>query len=352
MEEQTAPEKGVPARTSSDTGLLLTAVILALLVVASVTYLGYSILGARSIEQASTPTSRAIDAMYADMQANPGDVVLRVRLAEALAAAGRYSEATRELEAAIQIDPEHTGAHLMMGIVAMTQRQFSAAEPYFNEVIRLTTNIQFQDASERRELAFFYLGEIALSQSRYDDAAGYFIEALRIRRDSSVTYLNLGLALKGMDEIPGAIENLENALVFDPTYAQAHYALGQIYLAKDDKVNAATHLALAARYAPDQEEVAQALVSLGSADQWSATALSALAEDDLDRALEAALIARTLDEEMLDYVKVHGQVLEASGSLDDAREVYEEALEMKADDAEVLAALERLGRTGSSETER
>jgi len=340
VENRIAADPGAPGGNRTDVALIIAAATLALAVIASGAYLGYAIWNARVLEQAATPTARAIEAMYTDMRANPSDVVLRVRLGEALAAAGRYDEAVRELQSALEIDPEHTGAHLMMGVVSMTQRDYSAAEPYFLKVIELTTGIEFQDASDRRELAFFYLGEIALNQKRFDEAAGFFKEALRIRRDSSVTYLNLGLALKGLDETAGAIENFENALVFDPTFAQAHYELGQVYLAKGDRVNAATHLVLAARNAPEQEEPAQALVSLGSADQWAATAATALAERDFERALEAALIARVLDEANVEYVRIHARVLEARGSLTDAREVWGEILVMAPQDAE---ALDRLG---------
>ena len=332
-----------PRRQRADTVLAVLAVSLVLAVVLSAAYLGYSIYAARAIERAATPATRATDDLYAQVRDEPNSAALRVRLAEALASAGRYREAVRELESALEIEPEHTGAYLVLGIIAMMQEQYDAAEGHFSKVVELTAGVGFEGVNQRRELAFFYLGEATFATGRYEEAVGYFKEALRIRRDNSVTYFNLAMALKALGEEDGALENLENALAFDPAYAQAHYEMGQIYLSRDDRVNAAVHFVKAVEFAPDQEQPAEALASLGSAEEWAETARGALSDGDSDRAIEAILIARVLDEENVDHVRYHARMLEQLGEVSGAVDVYRELLGLVPDDEDAAEALARLG---------
>lgn len=329
-------------RTPLDRALAVIAAVLMLAVVGTGTYLVYSVFETRALEQGATPRARLIAELHQQMQESPNDASLRVRLGEAYAADGRLREAVRELNTAIELNPEHTGAYLVLGLVAMIERDYDSANGYFMKVIELTEGQEFENLKLNRQMAFYYLGESALDTSRYEEAIGYFKAVIRMNRGSADAYFGLGLALMGIEDYVAARDNFEIALAFDPKFAQAHYEMAQTYLAEDDRINAAVHFAQAALLAPDNELPAEALASLGTVEEWEARAREALAAQDMDAALEAALITRGLDPQDPSHMLLHGQVLEAMGENEVALEVYTEALEIAPGDPEIAEAVARL----------
>ncbi len=327
---------------ATDIILAVVSAVLAIAVLGSVAYLGYSVLQQRAIERAADPAWRVIEGASALVEESPEDPQMRVRLGEALAAAGRYREAVRELNAALEIDPTHTGAHLVLGIIAVMQDDYHTADSYFLRVVDDTEGGQFEALGEHRQAAFFYLGESALSTGRYEEAVGYYKAAIRLNRANADYYFGLGLALKGIEELDGALENYEIALVFDPEFAQAHYEMGQVYLMMDDRINAAVHFAGAARLAPDNDMPVEALTTLGTAEEWEARAHEALETGDTDTALEAALVLRVLEPEDADKAMLHAEVVEAMGKPDVALEIFREALELAPENGAIKDAISRL----------
>ncbi|MBE0417663.1 MAG: tetratricopeptide repeat protein [Coriobacteriia bacterium] len=327
----------------SDVFLIAAAALLALLVIGAAGYLGYSVLQTRALERSATPTARAVEELYRIVNDNPNDAQVRVRLGEALAADGRFREAVRELETALTIDADHTGAYLVLGIVGMLQDQHDAAETNFLKIIELTEGTQFEQTKVHRELAFYYLGESALDTGRYEDAVGFFKAAIRVNRANADAYFGLGVAFKGLEEWEAAQDNLEIALVFDPKFAQAHYEMGQVYRAQNDTINAAVHFAKAAEYDPGNDLPLEALAAIGSAEEWEERSRAALAEGDTGTALDSVLVARALRDDNPEYALLHGEVLEAMGESSVALDVYRQALEVNPDHAGLTAAAGRLG---------
>lgn len=337
-----APAAAAPRRQPLDQALAAISAVLLIAVLAAAAFLAYSFMESRAIEQGATPRARLISELHAQIEEAPNDPALRVRLGEAYAAAGQHKDAVRELNVALEINPEHTGAYLVLGLIALMEKDYQAADSYFLKIIELTEGYEFKNLQLNRELAFYYLGESALDTARYEDAIGYFKAAIRMNKGSADAYFGLGLAFKGIEEYMAALDNFEIALAFDPKFAQAHYEIGQIYLAEDDRINAAVHFARAAMLAPDNDLPAEALASLGTVEEWEAKAREALAAEEMDAALEAALVTRALVQEDVRYVVLHGEVLEAMGDVDNALDVYAEALALAPEDPAVKAALARL----------
>lgn len=331
-----------PRRPMLDRILAVIGATLLIAVLVAGAFLAYSYMQARSLEDAATPTTRLIAELRAAVEASPNDPDLRARLGEVFIAAGRHNDATKELSTALEINPDHTGAHLMLGVMAMLDKDYTSSESYFLKIIELTEGSQFQNVKLHRELAYFYLGEAALETERYDQAIGYYKATIRMNRGSADAYFGLGLALKGLEDYEVALENLEIALAFDPNFAEAHYEMGQIYLVQDDRINAAVHFVEASKLAPDNELPLEALASLGTPGEWETRAREALAAGDTDAALESALVARTLASEDPAYVVLHAEVLEAMGKRDVAVDVYNEALTLSPDDPAIKAAITRL----------
>ena len=165
--EQT-PEVHVATSGSSgrlDTILRWLVVVGVAVVLGLAGLLGYSMWQVRNAESLSTPAGRAIQDLKNRVAATPNDAPLRVRLGEALASAGLIDGAVEQFKTAVKLDQKHTGAYLDLGIMAMQEKQRKTAEGYFNKVVELTTGSQFEDINQRRETAFFYLGEIALGRA-------------------------------------------------------------------------------------------------------------------------------------------------------------------------------------------
>lgn len=330
--EPAVPPKG--RAVTADDVLRVVIVVLIATVAAAGSYFGYTVYETRRAESQATPAQRALAALEAEVRKDPNNAAARVRYGEALAAAGLYERAAEQFRAAIEIDENHTGAWLDLGLVAMRMDDRASAEKHFTRVAELTEGAEFENVNQRRELALFHLGEIALDDRRFEDAAAYFKAALRIRRDSSTTYYLLAQAYHGMGSSTTALEQLDAALAFDPNYAEAHYLYGTILLSEQDRVNAAVHLVKAAELAPDVAAPKEKLASLGTAKDAIARAETALAERRASEAIEEALLARTLDASSVHAGLVHARAAIALGDKKIAAEVLDEVLKLDADNAE------------------
>jgi tetratricopeptide (TPR) repeat protein len=273
----------------------------------------------------------------------PNDASLRVRLGEALAAAGVPEEAAQQLGDAIKLNPKHTGAYLDLGLVAVDQKQYGQAEGYFKKVVDLTEGAEFSNVNTHRENALYYLGQLMMQEKRYEDAAKYFKGALRIKRDSSDTLFQLAMAYKALGEYDQALKQLEIATAYDPGYAQAHYEMGQLLVEKKkDPVNGSAQLAMAAKYAPEADPVREALSALGTGAEWKAKADKAVADGDLNAAIDDVLVARNLEPKDGALAKLHAQLAERKGDKKAALAIYKEAAKLAPNDTEIKAAVARL----------
>jgi tetratricopeptide (TPR) repeat protein len=318
--------------------------------VAGAALFAYTVQRDRQLEEASSATGRVVAALTQQVKRNPNDAVLRVRLGEALGAMGKYQQAIDQLNAAVKIDPKHTGAYLDLGMIAKLAKDNAAAEGYFRKVVTMTDGQQYAALSGVREQALFNLGRLMLDEKRWADGAGFFKGALQIRSDSSDTYYWLAKAYQGLDDTDSAIKQLEIGLQFDPGFAEAHYFLGQLFQQKKDDVNASYQYAQAAKLAPGAEPPAQALDAFGPVSDWIAKAEKALSVGDTELALTDILVARNLDEKSAQAAALHGHILVERGDLKDALEVYRQALKIDSGDAAIKAQVAALTKQVKSLT--
>ncbi len=332
-----------PRRNRLDIGLNLTVSLLVVGILAIGGVFAYQVYLDRLKAEAANPAMRVVDSIRQQVRESPNDSILRVRLGEAFGAAGKFDEAIEQFNAALKIEPEHVGAYLNLGVVAMLKDNPAAAIGYFERVVEITEKAEFRRVDERRERAFYNLGVIALEEQRFEDAVGYLKEALRIRRSMADTYYQLARAYQGLENPEGAIDNLEIALTFDPGFAEAHYFMGQLYMEVDDPINASVHFYRAAELAPDAEPPQEALASLGSASEWAARARIALAAKDIDEAVKQVLVARNLGPGDADFAELHGDILLAKGDKAAARKVYAEALKLDPGNTALQKKIDRIG---------
>lgn len=323
--------------------------VLAVSLVVLVAWFGYSVWETRQASLIATPALRAIEDMKAAVRQSPNDPTLRVRLGEAYGAAGKFDEAIEQLRAALKIEPEHTGAFLDLGIVALSENDFEGAKRYFKKVVELTEGSDYEDVNNRREVALFNLGGIALQEREYEDAIGYFKGSLRINKTASDTYVLLAKAYRGIEDLDAAEEQLMTALAFDPNYAEAHFLLAQVYDQREDVVNAAVHYVEAAKLAPNVDPAQEAVAALGSAEERVGRGTEALANGEIEQALTEALIATTLDPESVEAQLFHAEVLVKRGNNADALEVFAKVLELDPENETAKAETERLDKLVGAE---
>jgi len=280
-------------RKQLDTLLTAAVTVLVVAVLGLGGYFGYTVYQDRVNNENSTPALRVIKVIRDQVRRSPNDPILRVRLGEALAAAGRAQQAIEQFNAALKIDPKHTGAYLDLGQLAMSEKRPIEAERYFNKVIELTDDSNMEGINQRRETAFYNLGLLNLQNKKYEEAIGSFKAALRIRNDASDTYYYLGRALYLDDEPDGAMQNLQYSLSFDPNFAQANYLAGRIYMDKGDKVNASWYFERASQNDPNATEPKAAIQKFGDPQKYVAQARK-LQTTDFDAALTNAQIGCNL----------------------------------------------------------
>jgi len=331
-----------------DSILGIAALVLGLVVVGFAAYFGYTVYADRQAAAEATPAGRIAKVIAEQVKKSPNDAVLRVRYGEALASAGRTKDAIKQFNAALKIDPKHTGAMIDLGQLALNDKQTSTAARYFRRVVELTGESTMEDVNQRREIALYQLGRIALSDRDWERAIGYFKGALRIRNDASDTYYYLARAFDGNGDADEAIRHLEVALKFDPNFAQARYFLGDLYMDKGDKVLASYNYGKAAQLVPDAPEPQAAIAKLGTPEELIAKAKS-LAEADPEAALENARIARNIDPESPEAAKMVAVVLAKQGEYRVALATYKEAQKLAPDDAQIKQAIEDLAQKVKSQ---
>jgi tetratricopeptide (TPR) repeat protein len=304
-------------------------------------YFAWNVYAQGQAARLSNPALQVVDAVQKLVQASPKDPQLRSRLAEALATAGRPDEAKQELYTAIKLDPTYAGAYQNLASIELSQKDYTNSAVHWKKVLDLTVDAGMQDVNQRRELAYFNLGQIAFIQKDYVGAVGDFNAAIRIRKDAADSYLLLAKSYQGLGQNDQAMEQVDIAIAFDPKYAEAHYVRGKLYLARGDKVNAAWDFRAALDGAPDNPEAQAAVDSLGSYESWYGDAASAWASHDASAALDAVRIARAIEPDSYDGAMLHGKILENTGDAKGAVEAYAVALKAKPNDPAATAALKR-----------
>lgn len=124
-------------------------------------------------------------------------------------ACGRENEAVRQLEAAVQLNPEIAEAHTRLGIILAGRGELARAEVHFATVVRL---------EPRSEVAHVNLGLALARQKRYDDAIAHYQQALDLAPRSWAAHYNYGLALEQLGRTAEARARFQEVLRLEPSH--------------------------------------------------------------------------------------------------------------------------------------
>jgi tetratricopeptide (TPR) repeat protein len=304
-------------------------------------YLGWSVWSHNRSVVESTPASRAVTDIKANLKKDPNNIDLRMGLAQALVVAGRKNEAVDHYKAILKAKKEYTPALSGLGFIAMTNKDWKTGEGYFRKVTELLAGTPNADRNKSLEIAYFYLGTALMEQHKYEDAVGYFKAALRIRRDASDTHYALAYCYKQMDSPRKYREELEATLAFDPKMPEANYDIALLLLKEGDPGRAAEHLRTSIDNAPNVEMPETELDKLGPFSKRFAAAKS-LASAETTKALTEARVAVALEPKNVDALRLLASLWEKSGDADSATGIYQRILVIVPGDPSATKALERL----------
>ena len=175
------------------------------------------------------------------LRAQPGpppEVDKHLQQAQVYLEREKFTDAARELRAAIALHPQIRGAYYQLGFAQFQTRQYAEAEMAFAK------ELGFQPPDP---YSLYYLGRIRLDGGQRLQAIAYFDrslqagEVLDVRQRLASSYLALG-------RLDQAIQFLEVSIANRPDDAGLHYLLGRAYKQKGKETAAQAEFATARRW--------------------------------------------------------------------------------------------------------
>jgi tetratricopeptide (TPR) repeat protein len=162
----------------------------------------------------------AIEAYRAALAVDPKQHKVRLNLGIALYKAARYGDAVTELAAVRTADPDNLQAryleadcHLRMG------------EP--KQVIELLAPVE---PTHQEDLALAYMLGLAYLQEKDVEKGGPLVDRILKRGESAEAHLMMGMARRGVQDMPGALEELGKAVALNPELETVHSLYGRVLL--------------------------------------------------------------------------------------------------------------------------
>jgi tetratricopeptide (TPR) repeat protein len=200
----------------------------------------------------------------------------RSRLGELALVEGRYKEAIRNFEGALERVPEATRIHYSLAMAYRGLGQLERAQTHLQQVgpgdIRPVDPLveSLQDLL-RGERALAIQGRLAYQGQQYKDAAEAFAKAVEAAPTSATARVNLGTALARLGDTGSAIRELRAALRYDPENVGAHLNLGLLLAGEGRYADAVDHLRRVLDQAPENVDashvLARSLIKLERTDE-------------------------------------------------------------------------------------
>jgi tetratricopeptide (TPR) repeat protein len=171
-------------------------------------------------ELARIHTSASLQAVEKLKQLDPDSFQLHALMGETYANEKRYGEAIREYQAALAKRPDAQGVHFSIGVAYWAQDEWQNAEPEFQQAWK---------ENPEDPLTNLYLGDIAVHEQQFAAACHYLKLAEKGQSNMAHIHLLLGECYRGQNDPENAKVELLAAIDADPTAAQPHYLLAQVY---------------------------------------------------------------------------------------------------------------------------
>lgn len=127
--------------------------------------------------------------------------------------------ASKELAAALQLDPKIPQAHYLAGTIAIYRNKLDEGMDELRKEIAINPDFA---------MAHYKLGDAYTRREAWDDAIPPLQRAVWLNPDYSGPYILLGKAYFKKKDLGSAEGMLRRAIALDPVNYQAHYMLGQV----------------------------------------------------------------------------------------------------------------------------
>jgi len=163
------------------------------------------------------------------------------RFAVAALSSKLFEDARSALEKAVQLKPDEPAYLVALGAVWLKKPDLFEAERVFRRALEL------QQSNPQAQM---YLGYILLKQKKYTEARGWLEKS--IGKDAAPeTFYYLGVIAQEQNEDERAVGFFENAIRLQSSFANAHIALGSLYLKLKNYERARHELEAGVKLNPD-----------------------------------------------------------------------------------------------------
>jgi tetratricopeptide (TPR) repeat protein len=164
--------------------------------------------------------SCALTTAHHILEQSPDSVAAHELNGEALDGLGRTSEAVVEFQKALQLAPQEPELNFGLGYLYWRKHEYDQAAKAFHSELSL---------DPKNAQAVLYLGDIAMKRGDLTAALPLLQQALELRNDLRLAYLDLGIVFIQQKRYPDAVAALRSAEKLDPTQSDAHYRLARLY---------------------------------------------------------------------------------------------------------------------------
>jgi protein O-GlcNAc transferase len=227
--------------------------------------------------------------------------------------AGRLQPAEAIYRKILVINPNHSDALNLLGIIAHQTGRYEIAIDLMSKAIR-----------NNPQVPFYYnnIGGVFTSQGRPEEAVVHYRKAIQLKPDYAEAYYNLGVVLKDQGRPEEAVTHYQKAIQLQPDYTEAYYniAVAFQYLGKIEEAIASYQRVLYL-----QPDSAMAWNNLGNILK------------DQGRPEEAVVHYQKAILLKPDYARVYynlGVVLKDQGRPEEAAASYQKAIQLQPDYAE------------------
>lgn len=164
----------------------------------------------------------ALDGFREILRTQPDSAAAHVLMGEALDGTGKTPEAIAEFQKAAEASPREPNVHFGLGFLYWKSHEYDKAQQEFQaELANDPKNAQ----------ATAYLGDTELKLGNREAAAKYLKQAIQLRNDVRIAYVDLGVLASEEKRYNDAVAAFRKAIALDPNEADAHYRLSQAYKA-------------------------------------------------------------------------------------------------------------------------
>ena len=208
------------------------------------------------------------------LQKKPTDVSVRVVLARAELAEGKFGLAFEDLRKTLASNPHNVDAlyYLSFAARAMSQQEYQhlfAMAPDSSRVHQLLAESALEsqdpaqaeaefrkalDANPRSVELATELAELKRSQSKFDEAIAYYSQVVQLQHDSYAAAYGLGACYTYKQDYKQAVDWLRKAVELAPDSAAGHFALGNALFQSGSLESAIPELKISLRLEPGMKQ--------------------------------------------------------------------------------------------------